>query len=361
MPQCGISSVRPSPRASTRTRSSRKRRPHGHVMDDLRPGGLDGRLVFSTTDNGAWQNVYCRRRYTRAGNKRARSRGQNGKSVPAMAWGPGAVGPGDHRSRYGGRPQPHGHLAALVGAGRRSCPRNAVGKIASDHLRQLRHGATAARQGRVGEQIILFHKDGVAGRRSAGTSTSSSSTCAAMTVRPLAAWRWMPTVEGAGKSPWQHRPISSLSGCRRSATTSSWTTRRTPRRSGDGEHRLEKLMATYVKTSARKLQSDGSHPIHPHQLREVAGVAVGRSWPRRASSSASLAIAPEGAYVGSRCRRRRPQCSREQQLQLMPGGVDRQSYELFTVGGHVELAWSGRPCPSHTPISRSRFVWVLRA
>ena len=63
----------------------------GRVIDKVRALGLDkgNTLVFWTTDNGAWQDVYPRRGYTVPRHQGHRARG--GNRVPALAWMPGRV------------------------------------------------------------------------------------------------------------------------------------------------------------------------------------------------------------------------------------------------------------------------------
>lgn len=66
----------------------------GHVMDKLRELGLDkNTLVFYTTDNGAWQDVYPDAGYTPFRGTKGTVR-EGGNRVPAIALWPGKIKPG---------------------------------------------------------------------------------------------------------------------------------------------------------------------------------------------------------------------------------------------------------------------------
>ena len=66
----------------------------GHVMDKLRELGLDkNTLVFYTTDNGAWQDVYPDAGYTPFRGTKGTVR-EGGNRVPAIAVWPGKITPG---------------------------------------------------------------------------------------------------------------------------------------------------------------------------------------------------------------------------------------------------------------------------
>jgi arylsulfatase A-like enzyme len=66
----------------------------GHIMDKLRKLGLDkNTLVFFTTDNGAWQDVYPDAGYTPFRGTKGTVR-EGGNRVPAIAWWPGKIKPG---------------------------------------------------------------------------------------------------------------------------------------------------------------------------------------------------------------------------------------------------------------------------
>jgi arylsulfatase A-like enzyme len=63
----------------------------GHVMDKVRALGLDkNTLVFFTTDNGAWQDVYPDAGYTPFRGTKGTER-EGGNRVPAIAWMPGKI------------------------------------------------------------------------------------------------------------------------------------------------------------------------------------------------------------------------------------------------------------------------------
>ena len=66
----------------------------GHVMDKVRELGLDkNTLVFFTTDNGAWQDVYPDAGYTPFRGTKGTVR-EGGNRVPAIAWMPGKIAAG---------------------------------------------------------------------------------------------------------------------------------------------------------------------------------------------------------------------------------------------------------------------------
>jgi arylsulfatase len=66
----------------------------GHIMDKVRALGLDeNTLVFYTTDNGAWQDVYPDAGYTPFRGTKGTVR-EGGNRVPAIAWMPGRIAAG---------------------------------------------------------------------------------------------------------------------------------------------------------------------------------------------------------------------------------------------------------------------------
>jgi arylsulfatase A-like enzyme len=66
----------------------------GHIMDKVRALGLDkNTLVFFTTDNGAWQDVYPDAGYTPFRGTKGTVR-EGGNRVPAIAWMPGKIAAG---------------------------------------------------------------------------------------------------------------------------------------------------------------------------------------------------------------------------------------------------------------------------
>ncbi|VVD72236.1 arylsulfatase [Pandoraea aquatica] len=70
----------------------------GRIMDKLREKGLDkNTLVFFTTDNGAWQDVYPDAGYTPFRGTKGTDR-EGGARVPAIAWWPGKIKP--HSRNY---------------------------------------------------------------------------------------------------------------------------------------------------------------------------------------------------------------------------------------------------------------------
>jgi arylsulfatase A-like enzyme len=64
----------------------------GRIMDKIRQVGGNNTLVFYTTDNGAWQDVYPDAGYTPFRGTKGTLR-EGGNRVPAMAWWPGRITP----------------------------------------------------------------------------------------------------------------------------------------------------------------------------------------------------------------------------------------------------------------------------
>jgi arylsulfatase A-like enzyme len=64
----------------------------GHILDKVRALGLDkgNTLIFWTTDNGAWQDVYPDAGYTPFRGTKGTDR-EGGNRVPALAWMPGKI------------------------------------------------------------------------------------------------------------------------------------------------------------------------------------------------------------------------------------------------------------------------------
>jgi arylsulfatase A-like enzyme len=70
----------------------------GHVLDKIRELGIDkNTLVFWTTDNGAWQDVYPDAGYTPFRGTKGTVR-EGGNRVPAIAWWPGKIKPDSRNS-----------------------------------------------------------------------------------------------------------------------------------------------------------------------------------------------------------------------------------------------------------------------
>jgi arylsulfatase len=64
----------------------------GRIIDKIRQVGGNNTLVFYTTDNGAWQDVYPDAGYTPFRGTKGTVR-EGGNRVPAMAWWPGRIAP----------------------------------------------------------------------------------------------------------------------------------------------------------------------------------------------------------------------------------------------------------------------------
>jgi hypothetical protein len=115
----------------------------GHVLDKIRQLGLDkNTLVFWTTDNGAWQDVYPDAGYTPFRGTKGTVARQDQARFEELRHRRRARSDGDVRER-GGR------IAA------QERPRGQA-----DHLRQLRHDAGALRDRQVGAQgMVLLHRE----------------------------------------------------------------------------------------------------------------------------------------------------------------------------------------------------------
>jgi arylsulfatase len=88
----------------------------GRVMDKLRELGLDkNTLVFYTTDNGAWQDVYPDAGYTPFRGTKGTVR-EGGSRVPAIAWMPGKIAAGVRNHEIVGGLDLMATFAAVAGA-----------------------------------------------------------------------------------------------------------------------------------------------------------------------------------------------------------------------------------------------------
>ena len=113
----------------------------GHIMDKVRALGLDeNTLVFYTTDNGAWQDVYPDAGYTPFRGTKGTVR-EGGNRVPAIAWMPGEIAGRKNDDIVGGLDL----MATFASSPASSCRQGP--RRRADHLRQLRHVAVlSARQ-----------------------------------------------------------------------------------------------------------------------------------------------------------------------------------------------------------------------
>ena len=88
----------------------------GHVMDKLRELNLDkNTLVFYTTDNGAWQDVYPDAGYTPFRGTKGTVR-EGGNRVPAIAWFPGKIKAGSRNHDIVGGLDLMATFASVAGA-----------------------------------------------------------------------------------------------------------------------------------------------------------------------------------------------------------------------------------------------------
>jgi arylsulfatase len=87
----------------------------GHIMDKVRELGLDqNTLVFYTTDNGAWQDVYPDAGYTPFRGTKGTVR-EGGNRVPAIAWMPGRIAAGTQNHDIAGGLDLMATFAAVAG------------------------------------------------------------------------------------------------------------------------------------------------------------------------------------------------------------------------------------------------------
>jgi arylsulfatase len=87
----------------------------GHIMDKVRELGLDqNTLVFYTTDNGAWQDVYPDAGYTPFRGTKGTVR-EGGNRVPAIAWMPGRIEAGKKNHDIAGGLDLMATFAAVAG------------------------------------------------------------------------------------------------------------------------------------------------------------------------------------------------------------------------------------------------------
>jgi arylsulfatase A-like enzyme len=87
----------------------------GHVLDKIRQLGLDkNTLVFWTTDNGAWQDVYPDAGYTPFRGTKGTDR-EGGNRVPAIAWWPGKIKAGSRNYDIAGGLDFMATFASLAG------------------------------------------------------------------------------------------------------------------------------------------------------------------------------------------------------------------------------------------------------
>ena len=230
----------------------------GRIMDKLRALGLDkNTLVFYTTDNGAWQDVYPDAGYTPFRGTKGTVR-EGGNRVPAIAVCPGKIKAGTQEPRHRRRPRPDGDLRLR----RRRDAAEEGPRRQADHLRQLRHDAGAVRHRQVAAQrMVLLHRERADARaRRASATTRRCSTCAATTVQPTGGlavdsnlgWKGpekyvaiVPQVFDLWQDPQERYDIFM-----NNYTERTWTMVTI-------SEAIKNLMKTYVQYPPRKLQSMG--------------------------------------------------------------------------------------------------------
>ncbi len=192
----------------------------GRIMDKLRALGLDkNTLVFYTTDNGAWQDVYPDAGYTPFRGTKGTVR-EGGNRVPAIAIWPGKIKAGEKNHDIVGGLDLMATFASVAGVKlpRRTAKASRSSSTASTSRRCCSAPArTRARSGSTSPRTNCRRA------RPASATTRPYSTCAATMASRPAAWRSTRTWDG--KAPRStSRPCPRCSTCgrtRRSATTYS--------------------------------------------------------------------------------------------------------------------------------------------
>ena len=193
----------------------------GRIMDKLRDLGLDkNTLVFYTTDNGAWQDVYPDAGYTPFRGTKGTVR-EGGNRVPAIAVWPGTIKPGMRNHDIVGGLDLMATFAALAGVKLPQKDREGKPIIFDSY----RHDAGAVRHRQVARaRLVLLHRERAVPRRGARRQLQGG-------VQPArrrraadrrSGGRYQPRLEGRREATSPPCRRSSTSGpIRRNATTSS--------------------------------------------------------------------------------------------------------------------------------------------
>ncbi|MCE3247601.1 MAG: arylsulfatase [Geminicoccaceae bacterium] len=192
----------------------------GRIMDKVRALGLDQKtLVFYTTDNGAWQDVYPDAGYTPFRGTKGTVR-EGGNRVPAIAWMPGKIPAGKKNHDIVGGLDLMATFAAVAGIKLPEKDRSGEPIIFDSYdMSPVLFGT-----GKVGaDLLVLLHRGRADAGRRARRQLQGGSICGAMTASRPAASRSTPIRAGRVRRNTSPRcPRSSISGrIRRSATTSS--------------------------------------------------------------------------------------------------------------------------------------------
>ena len=181
----------------------------GHVLAKLRSLGLDkgNTLVFWTSDNGAWQDVYPDAGYTPFRGTKGTDR-EGGNRVPAIAWMPGKIKAGVKNHDIVGGLDLMATFSAL--AGLKLPEKDLEGQpitFDSYDISPVLFGTGPDPR----ESWDFFTEMSFCPERSAGTTTSSYSTFGETTELIQVVWPWIVTSVG--------RALSSMSRpCRKSST-----------------------------------------------------------------------------------------------------------------------------------------------
>ena len=193
----------------------------GRIMDKLRETGMDkNTLVFYTTDNGAWQDVYPDAGYTPFRGTKGTLR-EGGNRVPAIAVWPGKTKPRTKNHEILGGLDLMATFASVAGV---KLPENdREGKPIIFDSFDMTPVLTGAGQVAAQELVLLHRERTLARRHPRTTTTSSRSISAATTAHPRAVWP--STAISAGRAPRSTWPpclrCSTCGRTRRNAMTSS--------------------------------------------------------------------------------------------------------------------------------------------
>ena len=193
----------------------------GRIMDKVRALGLDkNTLVFYTTDNGAWQDVYPDAGYTPFRGTKGTVR-EGGNRVPAIAWMPGKIAAGKKNHDIVGGLDLMATFAAVAGVKLPEKDREGQPIIFDSYdMSPVLFGTGKSAR----NVLVLLHRGRAdAGRRARRQLQGGVQSARRRRRSRPAASRWTPTSAGrARRSTSPPCPRSSTSGrTRRSATTSS--------------------------------------------------------------------------------------------------------------------------------------------
>ncbi len=191
----------------------------GHIMDKLRELGIDkNTLVVWTTDNGAWQDVYPDAGYTPFRGTKGTDR-EGGSRVPAIAWWPGKIKEHSRNHDIVGGLDLMATFASVAGIKLPTKDRAGQPIIFDSYdISPVLFGTGKDPR----TSWFYFTENELTRGRRASVTIRRCLTCAAITARKPAAWRWIPTSAGKGRSRMSQRcrRFSTSGRIRRNATIS---------------------------------------------------------------------------------------------------------------------------------------------